>query len=85
MKQRLVSAKQLADWITAEIQKYEGCEDVRVNGDVLGLREPEPDGCNWSDSLSLSMGDADPADVASALSHTLQEARRRFNLNPDEA
>ena len=45
------------------------------------LREPGPDGCNWSHDLILNLGNSDRDAVLQHLRPLHQEARRRFNVS----
>ena len=73
----LKSRKEIATWITAELQKVKTCEECTVNS-VMPLRQPDRDGCNWSDSIVVRAGPE--ADYEPHLRRIVQEARRRFNV-----
>ena len=49
-----ISMDALCKWITAELQKHEGCEECVVSG-VYRLAEPDVEGCNWSPSTGTSI------------------------------
>ena len=79
MSKELVTADQLANWITTELQKVEGCQYCKITG-VTPLREPDSEGCNWSDSVTVSSGGV-PADYfMPPVQRIILEARKKFNL-----
>ena len=45
MNKILVTKQELQDWLTSEIQKYEGCETCKLTG-VMGLQELDGEGGN---------------------------------------
>ena len=45
MARKAISRDELKEWLTVQIRKCEGCEEVIVGGINL-LQEPDPEGCN---------------------------------------
>ena len=72
----LLTKKELQDWLTAEIQKQEECNTCEIRG-VIGLQEPDEDGCNWSDALYLNQ-----SGIPSYIIQTVvRSAREKFNIS----
>ena len=67
MNKILVTKQELQDWLTSEIQKYEGCETCKLDGE----------GCNWSDTLYLNQSGI-PSEI---LHNVIQAARAKFNIS----
>jgi len=76
IQRELRTAEDIGKWITAELQKIKACQGSSVDS-VVGLREPDVDGCNWSDSIAVQLGEDCPRPI---LQKIIQEARQRFNL-----
>lgn len=76
MARTLITKKELKDWLTAEIQKEDGCQICEFRG-VMGLREPDEDGCNWSDTLYLNQSGI----PNSIIQKVVRSARVRFNIS----
>lgn len=74
-----ISMKDLAQWLTTELRKFEDCEDCLVSG-VYRLATPEQGGCNWSmgymRATNVPLAILDPA-----ISDVIARARQRFNIN----
>jgi hypothetical protein len=75
----LKTRPEIAEWITAEVRKYPGCEDFKTVG-VLS-KDPDVQGCNWTIGTVLVTG-LDPVDWEPALNKVLAEARKSFYLKP---
>ena len=75
MAKTLITKKELQDWLTAEIQKEEDCEACEFRG-VMGLQEPDENGCNWSETLYLNQSGI-PNNVIQKI---VQAAREKFNI-----
>ena len=75
MTRKLISKKELQNWLTSEIQKQEGCETCEFRG-IMGLQEPDQEGCNWSDTLYLNQSGIDSSIVRSVV----KSAREKFNV-----
>lgn len=76
MTRTLITKNELKDWLTAEIQKEEDCETCEFRG-VIGLQEPDEDGCNWSDTLYINQSGV-PYDVVRKI---VVAARQKFNIS----
>jgi hypothetical protein len=76
IQRELRTAEEIAAWITDELQKTEDCKGCRVDS-VVGLREPDTEGCNWSDSIAVQLGNDYSRPIFQKI---IQEARLRFNL-----
>ena len=79
MSRTLVNAPDIAQWLTESLRKVEDCQDCAVSG-VVALQEPEADGCNWSDSLTVNSGGVSLDYYGPYLAKLIAEARLRFNL-----
>lgn len=79
MTKTLVSQEQLSAWMTSELQKVEECRDCQIRG-VVPLQSPDEDGCNWSDSLTVSSGGIPSEILAPYVRKIVAEARAKFNL-----
>jgi hypothetical protein len=73
----LVSMDDLAQWLTAEVRKFEGCEECLVTG-VYRLAAPDEDGCNWSMGYMRATG-VPRAILDPAMSDVVSRARQSFN------
>jgi hypothetical protein len=82
MARKIISRDQLKAWMTAEIQKFEGCEEVEVNG-ITPLREPDSEGVNWSDTIGMRVTGVPKEIYKAALAKVLATARARFNIRMD--
>lgn len=51
----LKTRQQISDWINERLQAVPECADATVSVQYE-LREPAPDGCNWSEDLVLNYG-----------------------------
>lgn len=76
MARTLITKKELKDWLTAEIQKEDDCETCEFRG-VMGLQEPDEDGCNWSDTLYLNQSGIPDA----IIQKVVRAAREKFNIS----
>lgn len=75
---QLVSQDILINWMTAEVAKFEGCENCQVKG-VYMLIEPDPEGCNWS--LQTIRVTGVPREIYEpAVALVVAKARNRYNL-----
>jgi hypothetical protein len=80
----LRTRKQISEWMTEELRKHPECADARVRVQYQ-LRKPEPDGCNWSDSVVINSGKSDREDVMEHLRPILRRARRSFNVSEQQS
>jgi hypothetical protein len=76
MARTLITKKELKDWLTAEIQKEDDCQTCEFRG-VMGLQEPDEDGCNWSDTLYLNQSGI----PSSIVRKVVVAARAKFNIS----
>ena len=79
MERKIVTKKDLQAWLTAEIQKYEGCEECSFGG-IKPYREADKSGCNWSEDIVLRISDVPGEIYMPAVSKIMNEARSRFNI-----
>lgn len=71
---------ELSAWLTTELRKIEDCHDSSVAVQYL-LRNPDADGCNWSDEVVLSVGRSATADyLYPHVRRLVGEARLKFNV-----
>jgi len=82
-ERKIVSPSQLNAWLTAQIQKVDGCKDCELTWKYR-LREPEKHGgCNWSE-LNLRYGEGTDHDTAVKAALTIErEAFEQFNLEEE--
>jgi hypothetical protein len=81
MERKLVTPKQLAAYLTSELQKGEDCENLLIDS-VVRLRYPDGQGCNWSENLIVTSTDGTPAsNFHYRLGQIVLDSRTKFNLN----
>lgn len=82
-KRKIVSPSELNAWLTAEIQKIDGCHDCKLIW-TYRLRDPELNGgCNWSE-VNLRLGsDTDLKVAAKAAAAIEARAFELFNLEEE--
>lgn len=82
-ERKIVSPSQLNDWLTAQIQKVDGCKDCELTWKYR-LREPEKHGgCNWSE-LNLRYGEGTDHNTAVKAALTIERvAFEQFNLEEE--
>ena len=78
MMREIVTAGELATWLTAELNRLPDFEACRVAPPIAA--PPDPTGCNWSPVVHVTCGNAIPAMVERAIQEPLGRARTRFNL-----
>ena len=73
MSKKLVSQQYIVDWINNRLkEEYDG--DISIKH-IKPLRELNPNGCNWSESVvTSSKGDSGVAII-------IQEAQKLFNID----
>lgn len=76
MARTLITKKELKDWLTKEIQKEDDCETCEFRG-ITALREPDEEGCNWSDTLYLNQSGIPDSIVRKVV----VAARAKFNIS----
>lgn len=74
-----ISMDDLAQWLTAEVRKFEGCEECLISG-VYRLAAPDEDGCNWSMGY-MRATNVPRAILDPAIADVVARARQRFNLS----
>ena len=80
MTREYISKESLQNWLTSEVQKLDGCETCKFGG-VIGLAELDSDGCNWSETISLSMAKVPREIYEPASLHIIQVAREKYNVS----
>ena len=71
----------LSDILTAELQTIEDAAGSRITVQYE-LLEPDADGCNWSDSVSVRVGPkASPEYLRPIVSDIIKRARSRYNIS----
>lgn len=81
-KRVFISATELDQYLTEQLQKVPGFEQISVSAGYR-LRTPDADGCNWSgDVVPLHGKRAPPPEViAETLRPIVRHARARFNIS----
>ena len=79
MTRVFISNEELGSWLTTELRRNSGCEDVFVIG-ITKLYQPDEDGCNWSDQLTVRNGGVFSDYFWSDLQKIVQQGRLKFNL-----
>jgi hypothetical protein len=74
-----VGEADLARWLTAQFQTYEGCGEVTVE-QVFRLDAPDSEGCNWSRTLVLDPHGVDPVIYVIPYGAIVEKARKAFVL-----
>jgi hypothetical protein len=82
-ERKIVSPSHLNAWLTAQIQKVDGCKDCKLTWKYR-LREPEKHGgCNWSE-LNVRCGEGTDRDTAVKAALTIGRAAfEQFNLEEE--
>lgn len=79
-ERKLLTLAELSAWITERVQALEDCAGTTVTVQY-GLRSPDKDGCNWSDSVVFRPGpNASKEVLVTAVGNVVREARQRFNI-----
>jgi hypothetical protein len=79
MDRQVISQEELKSSLTAELQKFEGCENCQVVA-VMRLHEPDKTGCNWSRTVTVRATGV-PRDIfVPAVKEVITRARDKFNL-----
>jgi hypothetical protein len=83
VERKAVSPSQLNAWLTARIQRHDGCKNCELTWKYR-LQEPEKNGgCNWS-GLNLRHGEGADHDTALNAARTIErEAFEQFNLEEE--
>lgn len=83
MRRETVSQEELLAIINAELAQSEDCGEARVTGPIYQLRDEQPDGCNWSDQITVSLRGNDPDECKRVLTPIMRRVRQRYNLAED--
>ncbi len=79
----LLTLSELSAWLTAELLKISDAEGSSITVQYA-LREPDTDGCNWSDTVVLHVGpNASHEYLQSHVRHLVLVARKKFNVKVD--
>jgi hypothetical protein len=80
MTRKILGREELESWLTAELRKFEECEDCEVVH-VIRLRIPDKAGCNWSRTVTIR-GCTEVAReiLRPAFEKVMAKARSKFNL-----
>lgn len=79
----LLTLNELSAWLTTELQKIPdaGGSEITVQ---YALREPDADGCNWSDTVVLRVGQtASHEYLRPYVRQLVGVARKKFNVKAD--
>ncbi len=79
MHRTLVAPSAIEAWLTEQLRTLEDCQDCAVSG-VMALQEPDDQGCNWSDSLTVNCGGVPYQYYGPHLQALILRARKQFNL-----
>ncbi len=81
MTRELLSAQEIADAMTAELQTHEECEDARMLV-VVPFKEPDETGCNWTFTGSAFFNAGTGArEIVGPIAVKVHEwARAKYNL-----
>ena len=83
MTRTTVSAQELSQWLTRRLQQLESCHECEVGG-IIALREPDSEGCNWSDSVVVRSHGVPHEYFTPKLREILIEARDKFNIASED-
>jgi hypothetical protein len=79
MGRQLLTSDDLINRLTAMIQTFQGCDQVRVL-EITRLDPPDSHGCNWSYSMVLDPAGVDPVVYGLAYALSVGSARPSWNL-----
>ena len=81
-ERELISGKRLVEIMNAELAKSDVCQDCQIADHILRLREPDEDGCDWSDNIIIRCsGRSISLDCCRAALRVVGEARRLYNVS----
>lgn len=79
-KKELVTLGELSARLTSELQEVEDCEDSEITVKYR-LKEPDTDGCNWSDDVSVRVGSKATSEYLQPhVSRIVHCAKSRYNV-----
>ncbi len=77
---KVITKDELSAWLTNYVALHEDCEGTTVNVQYK-LQKPDPEGCNWSDSVIFNPGkNADKDTLTGIVGSAVREARDKFNI-----
>ncbi len=77
---QLLTIEELSKRLTAELQTVEDGKGSEITVRYR-LREPDADGCNWSDTVSVRVGpNATSEYLAPYVSRIVRQARAKYNV-----
>ncbi len=76
----LITLDELSNKLTEQLQQVDGAGESRVTVQYI-LQEPDADGCNWSDSVVLTLDkDTSSKTLGPFVTQLVQAARMKFNV-----
>ena len=79
-QRELVTLDELSARLTSELQEIEDCEGSEITVKYR-LREPDADGCNWSEDVSIRVGPNATAEYLTPyVDSIVTRARAIFNV-----
>ena len=78
MARKKVTENELVAIINGELAKQEECAGCRVNG-IVALREPDDEGCNWSEPY-ISCSGVPATACRPVAAQVVARTRTNFNL-----
>jgi hypothetical protein len=79
MHKKLLTSNALQEWLTEQIQKIEGCQNCKFGG-IIKLADLDENGCNWSDTITISTGGTPREIYEPAALYVIKNAKAQFNL-----
>ena len=83
MSKDIRTSAEIGAWITQRLRTLEDCGECKVTA-VQRLRDPDDEGCNWSDVIFVRTGGVTREYFEPFLREVILEARQRFNLPEEE-
>lgn len=79
----LLTLNELSAWLTTELQKSPDAGDSEITVQYA-LRDPDEEGCNWSDTVVLRVGHgASHEYLQPFVQQLVGVARKKFNVKTD--
>lgn len=78
-----VSRAHLLELLNAQLAEYSGCEDCQFDGPIFRLQEPDVDGANWSDVITLRCSGRAAGPCLDHAPYAIAIVRRSYNLVED--
>ena len=77
-----VSREHLLRILNEQLSKHDVCGDCQFMGPIYRLREPDENGCNWSEDTTLRLGGSSLSlACARAIVRVMDEARQSYNIS----